>query len=140
MGIRPLVRRRRLTYLYVAPFHLVLAIGVLDAGGTNVMGFCLTPIDDERVRIYASLWRNDLEGSVEPWREAIDFEAAVIEEDLALQSRMEVLSMSLDITTGVHTGADKTTVELLHVFADLVAAASRGSSIRAHCGPVLLWA
>ena len=102
-GIRPLVQRRRLTYRYVAPFHLELAIDFLDAGGTNVIGFFLAPIDDQRVRIYSSLWRNDLEGSVERMREAIDFEVAVIEENLALQSRMEVLSMPLDITTEVHT-------------------------------------
>ena len=123
-GIRPLVQRRRLTYRYVAPFHLELAIDFLDAGGSNVIGFFLAPIDDERVRIYSSLWRNDLEGSVERMREAIDFEVAVIEEDLALQSRMEVLSMPLDITSEVHTRADKTTVELRRILADLVAAAS----------------
>jgi phenylpropionate dioxygenase-like ring-hydroxylating dioxygenase large terminal subunit len=123
-GLRPLVQRRRLTYRYVAPFHLELAIDFLDAGGTNVIGFFLSPIDDERVRIYSSLWRNDLEGSAQRMREAIDFEVAVIEEDLALQSRMEVLSMPLDLTTEVHTRADKTTVELRRVLADLVAAAS----------------
>ncbi|HSN03117.1 MAG TPA: aromatic ring-hydroxylating dioxygenase subunit alpha [Acidimicrobiales bacterium] len=123
-GLRPLVQRRRLTYRYVAPFHLELAIDFLDAGGTNVIGFFLSPIDDERVRIYSSLWRNDLDGSIERMREAIDFEVAVIDEDLALQSRMEVLSMPLDITSEVHTRADKTTVELRRILADLVAATS----------------
>ena len=80
-GLRPLLQRRRLTYRYTAPFHLELAIEFLDAGGTNVIGFFLTPLDDERVRIYSSLWRNDLDGSQERMAEAIDFEVAVVNED-----------------------------------------------------------
>lgn len=64
-GLRPLLQRRRLTYRYTAPFHLELAIEFLDAGGTNVIGFFITPVDHERVRIYSSLWRDDLDGSDE---------------------------------------------------------------------------
>jgi vanillate O-demethylase monooxygenase subunit len=123
-GIRPLIQRRRLTYRYIAPFHLELAIDFLDAGGTNVIGFFLAPVDDETVRIYSSLWRNDLEGSDARMKEAVDFEVAVIEEDLWLQSRMPDLSMPLDVTAEVHTRADKITVELRRVLADFVAAAT----------------
>jgi len=121
-GIRPLRQRRRLTYRYVAPFHLELAIEFLDAGGTNVIGFFITPVDDENVRIYSSLWRDDLEGSSQRMREAIDFEVEVVNEDLRLQSRYEVLSLPLDITTEIHTRADKTTVELRRVLKDFVTA------------------
>ncbi len=121
-GIRPLLQRRRLTYRYTAPFHLELAIEFLDAGGTNVIGFFLTPVDEETVRIYSSLWRDDLQGSEERMREAIEFEIAVVEEDLRLQSEFEVLELPLDITTEVHTRADKTTVELRRIIADLLAA------------------
>ena len=119
-GIRPLVQRRRLSYRYIAPFHLELAIDFLDAGGTNVIGFFLAPVDDETVRIYSSLWRNDLGGSEERMREAVDFEVAVIDEDLRLQSAMTSLSMPLDATAEVHTRADKITVELRRVLADFV--------------------
>lgn len=124
VGLRPLVQRRRLTYRYTAPFHLELAIEFLDAGGTNVIGFFLTPVDDEIVRIYSSLWRDDLSGSLERMQEAIDFEMAVIDEDLRLQTQMEVLSMPLDITAEVHTRADKTTVELRRILADFVRASA----------------
>ena len=123
-GIRPLVQRRRLTYRYIAPFHLELAIDFLDAGGTNVIGFFLAPADDETVRIYSSLWRNDLDGSEARMKDAVDFEVAVIEEDLWLQSAMPTLAMPLDVTAEVHTRADKITVELRRVLADFVAAAS----------------
>jgi len=120
-GVRPLLQRRRLTYRYTAPFHLELAIEFLDAGGVNVIGFFLTPIDDDHVRIYSSLWRNDLDGSVERMEDAIAFEVAVVNEDLFLQSRYEDLSLPLDITSEMHTRADKTTVELRRILSEFVA-------------------
>ena len=122
-GQRPLVQRRRLTYRYTAPFHLELAIEFLDAGGVNVIGFFLAPEDDETVRIYSTLWRNDLDGDERRMKEAIDFEVAVIDEDLALQSRYLRLDLPLDVTTEVHTRADRTTLEMRRILVDLVAAA-----------------
>ena len=133
-GDRPLIQRRRLTYRYSAPFHLELEIEFLDAGGVNVIGFFLAPEDDETVRIYSSLWRNDLDGSPERMREAIDFEIAVIEEDLRIQSRYERLEMPLDLTAEVHTRADKTTLEFRRILAEFVeqaeAEAGRAGEIR----------
>lgn len=109
--------------------HLELEIEFLDAGGSNVIGFFLAPEDDETVRIYSSIWRNDLDGSTERMNEAVDFEVAVIEEDLAVQSRYHDLVMPLDLTTEVHTRADKTTVELRRVLSDFVERAVSASSI-----------
>ncbi len=122
-GNRPLMQRRRLTYRYTAPYHLELALDFLDAGGTNVIGFFLVPRDDETVVIYSSLWRNDLGGSAERMQEAIDFEVAVVEEDLRLQSRFHTLELPLDITDEVHVKADKTTIELRRILRDLIEAA-----------------
>lgn len=119
-GIRPLLQRRRLTYRYSAPFHLELEIEFLDAGGSNVIGFFLTPEDDDTVRIYSTLWRNDLGGSTERMQEAVDFEMAVIAEDLRIQSRYERLSMPLDVACEVHTRADRTTTQLRRVLSDFV--------------------
>jgi vanillate O-demethylase monooxygenase subunit len=119
-GKRPLVQTRRLTYRYRAPFHLELAIDFLDAGGTNVIGFFLVPRSAEEVTIYSSLWRNDLDGSEQRMKEAVVFEVAVVEEDLALQSRYERLELPLDLTSELHTRADKTTVELRRILADFV--------------------
>src|SRR5665213_143237 len=123
-GLRPLTQRRRLTYRYTAPFHLELAIEFLDAGGSTIIGFFITPVDDETVRIYSSLWRDDLEDSLERMRDAIDFEVSVVNEDLQLQSRYEVLSLPLEVTAEVHTRADKTTLELRRVLSDFVREAS----------------
>jgi vanillate O-demethylase monooxygenase subunit len=123
-GIRPLVQTRRLTYRYHAPFHLELEIEFLDAGGTNVIGFFLTPEDEENVRIYSSLWRNDLDGSLERMAQAIDFEIQVVNEDLRIQSRYENLELPLESTTEIHTRADKTTLELRRILKDFVEAAN----------------
>ena len=108
----------RLSLIHI--FHLELAIEFLDSGGTNVIGFFLTPVDDETVRIYSSLWRDDLGGSEQRMRDAIDFEVAVVNEDLELQSQFEVLALPLDITAEIHTRADKTTVELRRILRDFV--------------------
>ena len=119
-GLRPLIQRRRLTYRYVAPYHLELALDFLDAGGTNVIGFFLVPLDDETVKIYSSLWRDDLGDDGQQLRDAIDFEVAVVMEDLALQSRYHDLALPFELTSEVHVKADKTTVELRRILRDLV--------------------
>jgi vanillate O-demethylase monooxygenase subunit len=119
-GLRPLIQRRRLTYRYIAPYHLELALDFLDAGGTNVIGFFLVPKDDETVVIYSSLWRNDLEGSLERMAEAVAFEQAVIDEDLRIQSRYHELELPLGPTEEVHVKADKTTIELRRILAEFL--------------------
>ena len=119
-GIRPLLQTRRLTYRYLAPFHLELHIEFVDAGGSNVIGFFLVPEDDDHVRIYSSLWRDDLAFSQSRMDEAVKFEIAVVEEDLALQSSYGVLELPLDVTTEVHTRADRRTLELRRILADFI--------------------
>ena len=122
-GRRPLVQRRRLTYRYHAPFHLVLRIDFLDAGGTNVIGLFLQPESADRCRIYSTLWRDDLGGDRVKLAEAVAFEQAVLVEDLVVQEAYDELVLPLDPTVELHTRADRTTVELRRILADLVAAA-----------------
>jgi phenylpropionate dioxygenase-like ring-hydroxylating dioxygenase large terminal subunit len=120
-GLRPLIQRRALTYRYTAPFHMELEINYLDAGGTNVIGFFISPADADTVRIYSTLWRNDLGGSTEAMDDAVAFEVAVLEEDLIVQNAYRDRSLPLDPTIEIHTKADRTTVELRRILSDLVA-------------------
>ena len=120
-GIRPLIQKRRLTYRYTAPFHLSLRIEFLDAGGVNTIGFFLCPEDAETTRVYSTLWRNDLDGDQARLDEAVAFEVAVIEEDLIIQSRYGVLSVSTDPTKEIHTRADKSSLEMRRILADVIA-------------------
>ena len=124
-GLRPLIQQRRLIYRFTAPFHLSLRIEYLDAGGVNTIGFFLCPQDAETVRVYSTLWRDDLDGDVERMAEAVAFETAVVEEDLRIQSAYDVLSVPLALNVEAHTRADKTTLEMRRVLIDLVAEAAR---------------
>jgi phenylpropionate dioxygenase-like ring-hydroxylating dioxygenase large terminal subunit len=123
-GLRPLVQTRRLTYRLVAPFHLVLRIDFVDSGGSNVIGFFIQPETGESCRLFTTLWRDDLEGDEERMREAVDFELAVLREDLRVQEAYHELVLPLEPRAEVHTRADRSTLELRRVLAELVEAAS----------------
>jgi phenylpropionate dioxygenase-like ring-hydroxylating dioxygenase large terminal subunit len=124
-GLRPLIQTRRLTYQLCAPFHLRLRIDFLDAGGSNVIGFFIQPETAETCRLYTTLWRDDLDDDRQRMEEAIEFEVAVLREDLVVQEAYRDLVLPLDPRDEVHTRADRTTLELRRVLADLVAVAER---------------
>ena len=126
-GTRPLVQTRRLTYRLDAPFHLQLRIDFVEAGGTNVIGFFIQPETADSCRLFTTLWRNDLDGDEARLAEAVDFEVAVLREDLVVQEAFDELVLPLAPTAEVHTRADRTTLELRRVLADLVAAADAGA-------------
>jgi phenylpropionate dioxygenase-like ring-hydroxylating dioxygenase large terminal subunit len=122
-GVRPLIQRRRLTYVLEAPFHLRLRIDFLDSGGSNVIGFFIQPETEETCRLFTTLWRDDLGGDEARMAEAVAFELDVLEEDLRVQSAYHDLALPLDPTAELHARADRNTLELRRVLADLVAAA-----------------
>jgi len=97
-GTRPLLQHRRLTYRYDAPFHLVLRIEFLEAGGSNVIGFFLQPETADSCRLYTTLWRDDLDGDTGRMAEAVAFEKAVLDEDLAIQTAFDRLVLPLERT------------------------------------------
>jgi vanillate O-demethylase monooxygenase subunit len=125
-GLRPLIQRRRVTYRVHAPFHLVLRLDFLDAGGSNVIGFFLQPETDDRCRIYSTLWRDDLDHDPERMARAVAFEEAVVREDLVVQERFDLRGLPLDPHQELHTRADRSTLELRRMLADLVEAADAG--------------
>lgn len=128
-GERPLVQMRRVTYRVVAPFHLVLRLDFLDSGGTNVIAFFLQPETEETTRIFSTIWRDDMEGDERRMGSAVDFEVKIVEEDLALQESYDVRALPLDVTAEVHTRADRVTLELRRLLADLVQAASVSGAV-----------
>ena len=126
LGLRPLVQTRRLTYELRAPFHLRLRIDFVDAGGSNVIGFFIQPETDETCRLFTTLWRDDLDGDAARMDEAVAFELEVLREDLRIQEAYHELVLPLDSTAEVHTRADRATLELRRVLADLVAVVETG--------------
>ena len=122
-GTRPLVQTRRLAYRLSAPFHLSLRIDFVEAGGTNVIGFFIQPETADSCRLFTTLWRDDLAGDAGRMAESVDFEVAVLREDMRIQESFVELVLPLAPTAEVHTRADRTTLELRRVLSDLVAVA-----------------
>jgi phenylpropionate dioxygenase-like ring-hydroxylating dioxygenase large terminal subunit len=120
-GVRPLVQQRRLTYTYRAPFAVNLRIEYLDAGGSNMIAFYVQPESDESCRLYAAVYRDDLDGNRAAMHAAVRYETAIVQEDLDLQTRYRDLRLPLDLRTEVHIKADAATIELRRILADLVA-------------------
>ena len=108
-GIRPLRQRRRMTYDYTPPYSATLKLDYLDAEGSNLIVYAIQPERTGSSRVYTSLLHNDVPVAAMP--EALEFEQRVLDEDLAIQQRMHV-TMPLDLTTEVHTKADRLTIEL----------------------------
>jgi vanillate O-demethylase monooxygenase subunit len=108
-GTRPLVQRRRLTYRYLPPFTATLRIDYLDAEGSNLIVFAVQPERAGWARVFTTLLRNDLPPAA--MGHALEFEQRVLDEDLVVQRRMQI-SLPLDLTTEVHTKADRLTIEL----------------------------
>lgn len=119
-GIRPLVQQRALEYRYRAPYSICLRIDYVEAGGTNVLDFYVQPEDDETCRIYTTVHRNDIGDDEARLAECIAFERKILDEDLALQERYRDRRLPLDVTAEVHVKADRMTVELRRILADLV--------------------
>ncbi len=120
-GDRPLLQTRHVTYRYTAPFAAWLRIDYEEAGGCNVITFFIQPVDADRCNLYASVHRDDLEGSEERMADAVRFEHAVTAEDLVVQEAYLERSIPLDLTAEVHTKADRMTVELRRILKDFVA-------------------
>jgi phenylpropionate dioxygenase-like ring-hydroxylating dioxygenase large terminal subunit len=119
-GIRPLIQERVLEYRYRAPFSVCLRIDYAEAGGTNVLDFFVQPQDDDSCRIYTTVHRNDLDGDADRLAECIAFERKIVDEDLGLQERYRDKRIPLDLTAEVHVKADRVTIELRRILAELV--------------------
>ncbi|HEX7131369.1 MAG TPA: aromatic ring-hydroxylating dioxygenase subunit alpha [Iamia sp.] len=126
-GRRPLLQTRHVTYRYTAPFAASLRIDYEEAGGTNVITFFVQPVDGETCTVHTSIARDDIGHDPERLAAALAFEEGVVAEDLALQRRFVDLALPLDLTAEVHTRADRATVELRRILAEMVAPAEVAS-------------
>ncbi len=131
-GLRPLVQRRRSTYVYRPPFQLRLALEYLDAGTHNTILFCLQPEDAGSTRIYTRLLRDDLGGDAGRLRDAARFELDILNEDLALQEMLPLDGLPLAPEAGagpeeVSIRADAAGLALRRVLSVLVRRARRNT-------------
>ncbi|MCK9923135.1 aromatic ring-hydroxylating dioxygenase subunit alpha [Frankia sp. AgPm24] len=94
-GEHPLVQRRWSTYAYQPPFMLRLRLEYPDAATTSTILFCLQPQGERATRIYTLLLRDDLGADPDRMAQAVAFEQAVLDEDLALQERFDLEGLPL---------------------------------------------
>ncbi|GAA2594632.1 hypothetical protein GCM10010435_87080 [Winogradskya consettensis] len=123
-GLRPLKQRRRATYVYRAPFQLLLRLEELDAGAVKTILFFAQPETLTSTRIYTKMLLHGIGGvpdpSAEVVRREVAFEEAVLAEDLALQQAMRLPGLPLRLRDELHVRADLLGVTLRRTLAAFV--------------------
>ena len=121
-GERPLRQRRRATYVYRAPFQLLLRLEFLDSGAVTVVQFLLQPEDADSTRVYTRLLLsagagNPLPAPADVERE-VAFEQRVLGEDLALLAHLAGQGLPLAVRDELHVRADRLGVALRRALCD----------------------
>jgi phenylpropionate dioxygenase-like ring-hydroxylating dioxygenase large terminal subunit len=115
-GLRPQRQRRRATYVYRAPFQLMLRLEELDAGAVKTILFFVQPVDLRHSRIYTKMLLYGIGGIERPGPDVVAaevaFEEAVLAEDLALQRCQTLSVLPLSTRTELHVRADRLGVAL----------------------------
>ncbi len=131
-GDRPVRQTRRATYVYRAPFQLLLRLEELEAGATKTILFFAQPEDRGSTRLYTKMLLRGIGGAERPdaatLAREVAFEDAVLAEDLALQRSMDVPGLPLDLPAELHVRADRLGLALRRALRDLVAAGARASA------------
>jgi phenylpropionate dioxygenase-like ring-hydroxylating dioxygenase large terminal subunit len=123
-GIRPLRQRRRATYVYRAPFQLLLRLEELDAGAVKTILFFAQPETRDSTRVYTKMLLHGIGGVADPGPDVVArevaFEEAVLAEDLTLQRAMRLPGLPLTPRDELHVRADLLGVTLRRVLSDFV--------------------
>jgi phenylpropionate dioxygenase-like ring-hydroxylating dioxygenase large terminal subunit len=121
-GERPLRQRRRATYVYRAPFQLMLRLEELDAGAVKTILFFAQPESLTSTRVYTKMLLHGIGGVADPGPEVVAsevaFEEAVLGEDLDLQHKMRLPGLPLRMRDELHVRADLLGVHLRRVLAE----------------------
>jgi phenylpropionate dioxygenase-like ring-hydroxylating dioxygenase large terminal subunit len=123
-GERSPRQRRRATYVYRAPFQLLLRLEELDAGAVKTILFFAQPETLTSTRIYTKMLLHGIGGVADPGPDVVArevaFEEAVLAEDLELQRRMRLPGLPLTVRDELHVRADLLGVSLRRILADFV--------------------
>ena len=123
-GRRPVRQRRRATYVYRAPFQLLLRLEELDAGAVKTILFFAQPESLTSTRIYTKMLLHGIGGAADPPPDVVArevaFEEAVLAEDLELQRKMRLPGLPLTMRDELHVRADRLGVTLRRVLSEFV--------------------
>jgi len=117
-GEHPLVQPRNMTYVYGAPFTTILRLELPLTGVVNAILTFVQPINDNHSRLYTVMLRNDCP-TPELAQEAIDYEFAVLQEDIKIIDYLYDHKIPLEAGQA-HTRADKNTIEFRRIMTKLL--------------------
>lgn len=122
------VAPRRSTWFYQAPFTIRLRIDYPAEDVVLTILFFHQPVDATTTKLYCFDLRNDIADGRTTVADTVAFQMFVAGEDKRLLERMTIKSTPLDVQAEVHTRADRITLEMRRVLADLVTAVAAGST------------
>ena len=114
------VSDRRSTWWFAAPFALRLRIEYHIDDVVLTILFFHQPVDRDTTKVYVFDLRNDIHDGRTTIEDAVAFQMAVGAEDKAILERLRTKATPLDLQAEVHTRADRNTVEMRRILADLV--------------------
>jgi phenylpropionate dioxygenase-like ring-hydroxylating dioxygenase large terminal subunit len=113
---------RRLRFVGTAPHHVYILITYEDTGTTFALTFFHQAVDAVTTKLYCHAIRNDMRGpGAVTEADALAFQYLVANEDRHLLERFEVKAVPVQLGDELHVRADRITVELRRMLADLVA-------------------
>jgi vanillate O-demethylase monooxygenase subunit len=121
-GEHPLRQPRRTEYSYTAPFSVRLRLELPMPGTVNLICVWIQPETLDSSRIYCAMVRDDI-GTVTTAQAAVDYELAVLAEDLLMLEAIEPRGLPIGLAE-VHTRADRSTIELRRILAEAVTRSS----------------
>ncbi|MFD0524178.1 Rieske 2Fe-2S domain-containing protein [Paractinoplanes durhamensis] len=137
-GIRPIRQRRRATYVYRAPFQLMLRLEELDAGAVKTILFFARPESLSSTRIYTKMLFHGIGGVADPAPEVIRsevaFEEAVLAEDLELQRTQRLPGLPLRMRDELHVRADLLGVHMRRILAKFHTGQSPAAALGGQAG------
>ena len=117
---------RELLFVFTAPHHVYLRIGYPEENVVLTISFCHQPVNAATTRLYCTDYRNDIEDEPDAIADAVGFQLAVAAEDKTLLERIHTKAVPLSVGAEYHSKADRITLEMRRMLADLAAAADDG--------------
>lgn len=120
-GQRPLLQERRMRYRYQAPFFVELELTYLATGGRTTIAFAAQPETAGTASMYCTV-RFEQPGGFSPEELVgrVAFEQKVIDQDLELQRRFDVLALPVELSVESHVQADRQSLEFRRILARLI--------------------
>ena len=115
------VVERELLFVFTAPHHVYLRISYPEENVVLTISFCHQPVNAATTRLYCTDYRNDIADEPAAIEEAAGFQLAVAAEDKTLLERIHTKAVPLTASAEYHSKADRITLEMRRMLADLVA-------------------